>query len=128
MEFKLLQSLMAICIRFTYPDWPYQSPGEAEIRLLGQMFRELDPVSDAEFEDIVQQFVRMARPRRSPLLERLAMAWARTAVDNWPANRPTEWELRRALDLLRRATMATDAEVEDVVARILKGNMEDWTL
>ncbi|WP_053959858.1 hypothetical protein [Sulfobacillus thermosulfidooxidans] len=128
MDFHLLGSLMAVCIRFRYPDWPYQSPGEEEIRMLGQMFRELAPVSDEEFEDIVQYFVRLSQIRRRSLLERLAIIWARSTVDNWPASRPVEWELRRALDILRQATMATDAEVENVVAYVMRGNIDDGTL
>ncbi len=124
MDVKLLQRLMIIWMTGQYPGWPHERPPEEELRRVGQILREVDPVSDAEFDEIIGKFMRTAHQRRPPLLEGLAMVWVRSVVTGWPTNRPAEPEVRDVLATLRRVTLATDDEVEDVVRRVLNGIIE----
>ncbi len=117
MDVKLLQSLLIIWMTSQYPRWPY----EEELRRMGQILREVDPVSDAEFDEIIGKLMRVANQRHPPVLEGLAMVWVRHVLPGWPANRPTEAEVRDVLATLRRVTTATDDEVENVVYRVLNG-------
>ncbi|MCL4351193.1 MAG: hypothetical protein M1318_00875 [Firmicutes bacterium] len=45
-------------------------------------------------------------------------------VLEWPGQRLDETHLRQALSTLRRATMATDSQVEDIVKSILHGEVD----
>lgn len=128
MNFDLFATLMMIYIRFNYPQWPYENIGEAELRSVGAIFREVDPVSDEKFDATMQQLLLAGHQRKTSLLERLATAWARSQVREWPDQRPGEASLRQAISILRRATMATDAQVEDIVKRILHGEIDGGRL
>ncbi len=125
MNIEVLGSLMMIYIRANYPNWPYESLREEDVRNVAAIFRELEPMSDEQFEETVETLLTLGPHRPTPLLERLGMVWARSQVEGWPQHRPEEQELRDALTILRKATPATDAQVEDAVQNILHEDIKD---
>lgn len=127
-NFFTFGTFMMIYIRGMHPDWPYDFVDEAELRSVGMLFRELEPVSDEKFEQTIEQFLRMGRTKKTPLLERLAVAWAKGNVTGWPQHRPDEKDLRQALQVLQKATMATDAQVEAAVASVLHDNPDEGAM
>ena len=127
MNIELLGSLLMVYIRANYPNWPYESIGQDDLRNVAAIFRELDPMPDEQFEEILETLFALGPHRPTPLLERLAIVWARSHVQGWPQQRPGEQELRDALAVLRKVASTTDAQVEDVVRHLLYENFpEGW--